>query len=102
MNIPAVIGVGDDFLTQIKDGDEAIVDGFTGKFFINPDAETKEKMLQKQKDDEDKKDYYKSLKAKENSTLDGTKIIFFANIGSVDNIWSCSYKRCRWNRSFQK
>ncbi len=86
MNIPAVIGVGDDFLTQIKDGDEAIVDGFTGEIFINPDAETKEKMLQKQKDDEDKKRLLQELKGKENSTLDGTKINIFANIGSVDNI----------------
>ncbi len=86
MNIPAVIGVGDDFLTQIKDGDEAIVDGFTGEIFINPDTATKEKMLQKQKEDEDKKRLLQELKGKENSTLDGTKINIFANIGSVDNI----------------
>ena len=86
MNIPAVIGVGDDFLTQIKDGDEAIVDGFTGEIFINPDTATKEKMLQKQKDDEDKKRLLQELKGKENCTLDGTKINIFANIGSVDNI----------------
>lgn len=86
MNIPAVIGVGDDFLTQIKNGDEAIVDGFTGEIFINPDAATKEKMLQKQKEDEDKKRLLQELKGKENVTLDGTKINIFANIGSVDNI----------------
>lgn len=86
MNIPAVIGVGDDFLTQIKNGDEAIVDGFTGEIFINPDAATKEKMLQKQKEDEDKKRLLQELKGKENITLDGTKINIFANIGSVDNI----------------
>lgn len=30
MNIPAVIGVGSKFLSEIKDGDFAIVDGFTG------------------------------------------------------------------------
>lgn len=86
MNIPAVIGVGDDFLTQIKNGDEAIVDGFTGEIFINPDDTTKQKMLQKQKEDEDKKRLLQELKGKENITLDGTKINIFANIGSVDNI----------------
>ena len=88
MNIPAVIGVGDDFLTQIKNGDEAIVDGFTGEIFINPNAATKEKMLQKQKEDEDKKRLLQELKGKENITLDGTKINIFANIGSVDTIGS--------------
>ncbi len=86
MNIPAVIGVGDDFLAKIKNGDEAIVDGFTGEIFINPDNATKEKMLQKQKEDEDKKRLLQELKGKENVTLDGTKINIFANIGSVDNI----------------
>ncbi len=86
MNIPAVIGVGDDFLAKIKNGDEAIVDGFTGEIFINPDDATKEKMLQKQKEDEDKKRLLQELKGKENVTLDGTKINIFANIGSVDNI----------------
>ena len=30
MNIPAVIGVGDKFLEEINDGDDAIVDGSTG------------------------------------------------------------------------
>ena len=86
MNIPAVIGVGDDFLAKIKNDDEAIVDGFTGEIFINPDDATKEKMLQKQKEDEDKKRLLQELKGKENVTLDGTKINIFANIGSVDNI----------------
>lgn len=86
MNIPAVIGVGDEFLTQIKDGDEAIVDGFTGEVFVNPDDETREKLLSKQKADEEKKRLLQELKGKENITLDGRKINIYANIGSVDNI----------------
>lgn len=86
MNIPAVIGVGDEFLTQIKDGDEAIVDGFTGEVFVNPDDETREKLLSKQKADEEKKRLLQELKGKENITLDGRKINIYANIGSADNI----------------
>lgn len=86
MNIPAIIGVGDEFLTQIKDGDEAIVDGFTGEVFVNPDEETREKLLSKQKADEEKKRLLQELKGKENITLDGRKINIYANIGSVDNI----------------
>lgn len=86
MNIPAVIGAGDEFLAKIKDGDEAIVDGFTGEVFVNPDDETREKLLSKQKADEEKKRLLQELKGKENITLDGRKINIYANIGSVDNI----------------
>ena len=35
MNIPAVIGVGSDFLKEVQDGTEAIVDGFTGEILWN-------------------------------------------------------------------
>ena len=86
MNIPAIIGLGDAFLSEIKDGDSAIVDGFTGEIFISPDEETKDSLEKKQKEDEEKKKLLQELKGKENVTLDGKKINIYANIGSVDNI----------------
>lgn len=86
MNIPAVIGTGDEFLAAIKDGDAAIVDGFTGEVFIDPDEETRARLLKKQADDEKQKRLLQELKGKENITLDGTKVHIFANIGSVDHI----------------
>ena len=86
MNIPAIIGLGDAFLSEIKDGDSAIVDGFTGEIFISPDEETMACLEKKQKEDEEKKKLLQELKGKENVTLDGKKINIYANIGSVDNI----------------
>lgn len=86
MNIPAVIGVGDAFLAQIQDYDEAIVDGLTGEIFVNPDEKTKENCRKKQEELEDKKRLLQELKGKENITLDGKKVNIFANIGGVDNI----------------
>lgn len=86
MNIPAIIGAGDEFLQKIKDGDEAVVDGFTGEIFVDPDSETREKMLKKQSEDEEKKRLLQELKGKENITLDGRKINIYANIGSVGDI----------------
>ena len=86
MNIPAIIGLGDAFLSEIKDGDSAIVDGFTGEIFISPDEETSARLEKKQKEDEEKKKLLQELKGKENVTLDGKKINIYANIGSVDNI----------------
>ena len=82
MNIPAVIGVGSDFLKEVQDGTEAIVDGFTGEIFVEPDEETRQRLLEKQRADEEKKRLLLELKGKEN----GTKVNIYANIGSVDNI----------------
>lgn len=86
MNIPAIIGIGEAFLAEIKDGDLAIVDGFTGEVYLNPDDETLAAMEKKQACDNEKKKLLLTLKGKENVTLDGTKIKIFANIGGVDNI----------------
>lgn len=86
MNIPAVIGVDSDFLKEVQDGTEAIVDGFTGEIFVEPDETTRQRLLEKQKADEEKKRLLLELKGKENVTKDGTKVNIYANIGSVDNI----------------
>lgn len=86
MNIPAIIGIGEAFLGEIKDGDLAIVDGFTGEVYLNPDDETLAVMEKKQACDNEKKKLLLTLKGKENVTLDGTRIKIFANIGGVDNI----------------
>ena len=86
MNIPAVIGVGDAFLKAINDGELAAVDGFTGEIFVNADEATLAAMKAKQKADLEKKELLKTLKGKENITLDGTKINIYANIGGVENI----------------
>ena len=86
MNIPAVIGVGDEFLKAIKDGDFAAVDGYTGEGFVSPDEETSARLEKKRAEDEEKKRLLQELKGKENITLDGKKINIYANIGSVDNI----------------
>ncbi len=86
MNIPAVIGAGDNFLNDIQDGCKAIVDGFTGEIFVEPDDGTCKKYLEKQRADEEKKRLLQELRGKENITLDGRKINIYANIGSVGDI----------------
>ena len=88
MNIPAVIGVGKDFLQNINNGDLAIVDGYSGEVFVNPDEKTRSLMQKKQQEDEEKKQLLLNLKGKESITLDGTRIKLFANIGTVDSIGS--------------
>ncbi len=86
MNIPAIIGVGCEFLSKIKDGEVAIVDGYSGKMHLSPDNTTLEKMKKRQEDDRKQKELLLDLKGKDNITLDGTKVNIFANIGSLANI----------------
>ena len=38
MNIPTVIGIGDEFLANIRPGEQALVDGFSGEVILEPDA----------------------------------------------------------------
>ncbi|MBR1701383.1 MAG: phosphoenolpyruvate--protein phosphotransferase [Lachnospiraceae bacterium] len=85
-NIPAVIGVGEDFLKAVEDGKRIIVDGYTGEIVLEPDEETERAMLKKQEEDLHKKSLLQELKGKENVTLDGTKVNIYANIGGVDGV----------------
>ena len=88
MNIPAIIGVGEEFLKSVKNGDFAVVDGYTGEIFIDPDENTKARLERKCAEDEEKKQLLQALKGKENITIDGTRVNIYANIGGVDNIGS--------------
>ena len=85
MNIPAVIGAGE-ALNPEFDGKPAVVDGYTGEGFIEPDADTLALLKLKQQEDEKKKALLQELKGKENITLDGRKINIFANIGGLSDI----------------
>lgn len=85
MNIPALIGV--DFTPDL-DGKMAIVDGYNGTIYIEPDQETVEKMRERQQEDLHQKKLLEELKGKENITLDGRKISLYANMGSVSNLAS--------------
>ncbi|MBE6586585.1 MAG: phosphoenolpyruvate--protein phosphotransferase [Ruminococcaceae bacterium] len=86
MSIPAIIGVGDAFLSQIRDGDVAIADGFNGEFVLHPDKEALARAERRQAEELEKKELLQKLKGKDNITLDGRKIQVYANIGSLDHI----------------
>lgn len=86
MNIPAIIGAGEAFLSQIRDGDMAVADGFTGKLIVDPDAEILAEYEKKMSEEAEKRELLQKLRGKENITLDGTRIKIYANIGSADNV----------------
>ena len=85
MNIPAVIGLGED-LKQEYDGKLAVVDGMDGMIYIDPDARTMEAMQKKQREDLEKKELLEQLKGKENVTKSGQKVNVYANIGNLSDV----------------
>lgn len=85
MNIPAVIGAGDQLFSEYE-GKTAVVDGFTGEVFVDPDEETLARLRNKQQEDLKEKALLLELKGKENITLDGRKINIYANIGGLADV----------------
>lgn len=85
MNIPAVIGLGKELLEEY-DGHLAVVDGFEGMIYVDPNEETLKIMREKQEEDLRQKELLDQLKGKENITLTGQKINVYANIGNSSDV----------------
>ena len=85
MNIPAVIGLGEALSSQY-DGKMAVIDGFTGILYVDPDEETLARMQEKHAKDLEQKELLNQLKGKENVTRSGQKINVYANIGNVSDL----------------
>lgn len=85
MNIPAVIGLGETLSSQY-DGKMAVIDGFTGILYVDPDEETLARMQEKRAKDLEQKEILNQLKGKENVTRSGQKINVYANIGNVSDL----------------
>ena len=68
------------------DGKMAVIDGFTGMLYIDPDEETMKVMEEKRAKDQEQKALLEQLKGKENVTKSGQKINVYANIGNVSDV----------------
>ena len=85
MGIPALVSTEME-LTDDLDGKLAVVDGNHGVIYVEPDAETMEKMEALKKEEEEKKELLQTFKNKESITLDGKKVLTYANIGNVKDL----------------
>ena len=86
MAIPALIGTEELPLDDTVDGKLAVVDGLNGKIYVEPDAQTLEEMKKRRQAEQEKKELLQLLKGKENVTLDGKKIMLYANIGNIKDL----------------
>lgn len=81
MSIPALIGTAIP-LTDDIDGKVGIVDGKNGCIYVDPDEDTLGRMQQLKLEEQEKKELLQTLKGRENITIDGKKIMLYANIGN--------------------
>ena len=86
MAIPALIGTEELPLDDTVDGKLAVVDGLNGKIYVEPDAQTLEEMKKRRQAELEKKELLQLVKGKENVTLDGKKIMLYANIGNIKDL----------------
>lgn len=85
MNIPALIEVD---IKKEWNGKMAVVDGYTGTFYIDPDEDILKKMQEKKEEDIKARELLQELKGKEDVTVDGKHIKLYANIGGVKDVAS--------------
>ncbi len=84
MNIPAIIGA--DMPLDAVEGKMAVVDGYEGRIYVEPDEETLAQKKAKLAEDEEKRNLLQTLKGRENVTIDGQKIMLYANIGDLKDL----------------
>ncbi len=85
MNIPSLVTT-DIELDLEYNGKMAIVDGFTGKIYIEPDEVVMAEMKEKQKRAEERRRMLQALKGLPTVTKSGKHVHLYANIGGVEDV----------------
>lgn len=85
MGIPALIGTPLP-LDASMNGKLAVVDGDTGQLYVEPDEETLARLQEKYEALQTRKQLLQTLKGKETVTLDGRKVMLYANIGNYKDL----------------
>lgn len=85
MGIPALIGTPIPLDASVN-GKLAVVDGDTGQIYVEPDEETLAKLQAKYEAMQTRKQLLQTLKGKETVTVDGRKMLLYANIGNYKDL----------------
>ncbi len=87
MGIPALVNMGSG-LSEEYDGPNAIVDGYAGVAYIEPDAGVRDAMREKREQSERHAAMLHGLKGKENITRSGKTVKVYANAGGMSEVES--------------
>ncbi len=85
MGIPAIVGMGDALKPEYE-GRQAIADGSTGALVIDPDDDTRDRLLKKREEQQRLQRLLETLKGQENVTKDGKTVRIYCNIGSPEDV----------------
>ena len=85
MNIPSLVTT-DIEIDQEYHGRQAVVDGFAGLIYIDPDEETMAKMVEKKRKADEQRALLQEMKGKETVTQSGKHIHLYSNIGGVGDV----------------
>lgn len=85
MNLPSLVTT-DIELNPEYNGKMAVVDGFTGKIYIEPDEVTMAEMKEKKRREDDRRRMLQTLKGLPTVTKSGKRVHLYANIGGVEDV----------------
>lgn len=86
MGIPAVLGLGEELLHTVKNGDLIIVDGGTGELIVNPSSEGIAAYRKRLAREQNKWARLEKLKELPAETPDGYRVELAANIGQAEDV----------------
>ena len=81
LGIATVVNTGTQIHTDLE-GKMAVVDGFTGTVYLDPDEATLTAMQEKQKQAQAERERLENVRGKESVTQDGQKVLIYANAGN--------------------
>ena len=81
LGIATVVNTGTQIHTDLE-SKMAVVDGFTGTVYLDPDEATLTAMQEKQKQAQAERERLENVRGKESVTQDGQKVLIYANAGN--------------------
>ena len=86
LGIPAVVGIGSELIKKAENKMKIIVDGNSGKAYLNPDQSTLDKYEAKLEEYEAEQQRLKTFKNKKAETEEGKQLEIVGNIGNLKDI----------------
>ena len=68
------------------DGKLAIIDGYTGRIYLDPDEKTLRRLEKKKRDGEHRREELEEVRGQETRTRDGRRVRLYANAGSLEDL----------------
>ena len=95
MEIPCVTGIGIPQSEEEWEDSVAIIDGYTGTLYLEPDNEVRREYEIRQNADKVERESLLKLRDERDITLDGHEVGIYANIGNLDDLNSAIYYGAR-------